>query len=67
MALRFLNHSNYADFVGFILPQLFDSNGKGSTKSRVEGLNLIHCEKIKPNFEFSKLNEGIKKIYYDKY
>ena len=52
LALRFLNHSNYADFVGFILPQLFDSKGKGSTKSRVEGLNLIHSSNINPHFYF---------------
>ncbi len=52
LALRFLNHSNYADFVGFILPQLFDSDGKGSTKSRVNGLNLIHSSKINPHFYF---------------
>jgi hypothetical protein len=52
LALRFLNHSNYAEFVGFILPQIFQSNGKGSTKSRVEGLNLIHSEPVKPHFIF---------------
>lgn len=47
-ALNFINHSSYADYVAFILPQLFDSNGKGSAKSRVKGFNLIHTEKI-PN------------------
>lgn len=52
LALRFINNSNYAEFVGFILPQIFESDGKGSTKSRVEGLNLIHSEKINPHFEF---------------
>ena len=52
LALRFLNHSNYADFIGFILPQLFDSDGKGSTKSRVEGLNLIYSSNINPHFYF---------------
>ena len=52
LALRFLNHSNYAEFVGFILPQIFESDGKGSTKSRVDGLNLIHSEKIQPHFIF---------------
>jgi len=52
LALRFINNSNYAEFVGFILPQIFESDGKGSTKSRVEGLNLIHSEKIKPHFVF---------------
>ena len=52
LALRFLNHSNYAEFVGFILPQIFESDGKGSTKSRVQGLNLIHTSKINPHFIF---------------
>jgi len=52
LALRFLNHSNYADFVGFILPQIFESDGKGATKSRVNGLNLIHTVKVNPYFIF---------------
>lgn len=47
LALKFINHaSNFSDYVCFILPQLFESNGKGSCKKRVEGLNLIHTEKI---------------------
>jgi hypothetical protein len=50
LALRFLNHSNYAEYVGFILPQIFDSEGKGSTKNRVLGLNLIKSLPIKPDF-----------------
>ena len=41
MALRFLNHSNYADFVAFILPQIFESDGKGSCKKRVKGFDDI--------------------------
>lgn len=52
LALRFLNHSNYADYVGFILPQIFDSEGKGSTKNRVLGLNLIYSSPIKPDFYY---------------
>jgi len=52
LALRFLNHSNYADYVGFILPQIFDSEGKGSTKNRVLGLNLIYSAPIKPDFYY---------------
>ena len=47
-ALNFINHSQHADYVAFILPQSFDSNGKGSTKGRVKGFNLLHTEKI-PN------------------
>lgn len=51
LALKFVNHAaEFSDFVCFILPQLFDSNGKGSCKSRVEGLNLIHSEIINSDF-----------------
>lgn len=62
LALRFINHSfAFADFVGFILPQLFESDGKGSPRKRVEGFNLIHSEKldtsfIYPNNELVKVN-----------
>lgn len=51
LALRFINHSSkFAEYVCFILPQLFESDGKGSPRKRVEGLNLIHSEKIKSVF-----------------
>lgn len=51
LALQFINHSlDFADFVCFILPQLFDSEGKGSAKKRVKGYNLIYSEKIANNF-----------------
>jgi hypothetical protein len=52
MALRFINHSQYAEYVAFILPQTFESNGKGSCKKRVKGFNLIHSEKVSPKFYF---------------
>ena len=46
-ALNFINHSyDFADYVAFILPQLFESDGKGSPRKRVKGYNLIHSEKI---------------------
>ncbi len=46
-ALNFINHSNnFADYVAFILPQLFESDGKGSPRKRVNGYNLIYSEKI---------------------
>lgn len=57
LALRFINHSTYADFVGFILPQIFDSNGKGACKKRVKGLHLIHSQPISPKFHFPNGNE----------
>ena len=53
LALKFVNHAaGFSDFVCFILPQLFDSNGKGSCKSRVKGLNLIHSEIVDSNFYY---------------
>ena len=36
LALRFINHAQFADFIAFILPPLFDSDGKGSPKKRVQ-------------------------------
>jgi len=47
LALRFINHSSkFADVVAFILPQLFDSDGKGVPKKRVLGYQLAHTEKL---------------------
>jgi len=42
LALAFMNHvATFADYVGFILPMSFQSNGKGSPKFRVKGLRLV--------------------------
>lgn len=50
LALRFINHSyEFADFVAFILPPLFDSTGKGVPMKRVKGYRLIYTEKLPPN------------------
>ena len=47
LALNFLNHSlTFADYVCFILPQLFESDGKGSPRKRVQGGNLIFSERL---------------------
>lgn len=52
LALKFMNHSStFADYVCFILPQLFESDGKGVPRKRVEGLHLIHSEKLDTHFE----------------
>ena len=52
LALKFINHSGiFADYVSFILPQLFESDGKGVPRKRVLGLNLIHSEKLDTSFE----------------
>lgn len=51
LALKFINHSNkFADFVCFILPPLFQSDGKGSPMKRVLGYNLIHSEELLSDF-----------------
>lgn len=51
LALQFINHSyDFADYVVFILPQLFESDGKGVPRKRVKGYNLIYSEKIESKF-----------------
>lgn len=51
MALKFINHSySFADYVCFILPQLFESDGKGVPRKRVKGYNLIHSVKLESKF-----------------
>ena len=51
LALQFILHSHsFADYVCFILPQLFESDGKGSPRKRVVGYNLIHSEKLSAPF-----------------
>jgi hypothetical protein len=57
LSLKFINHSAlFADFVCFILPQMFESDGKGVPRKRVKGLNLIYSEKLKTDFENNKGN-----------
>tara|TARA_R110000822_G_C15259052_1_gene488068 strand:+ start:87 stop:1196 length:1110 start_codon:yes stop_codon:yes gene_type:complete len=51
LALKFINHSyKFADYVCFILPQLFESDGKGSPRKRIDNFNLIHSEKLVTSF-----------------
>lgn len=53
LALRFINHaSKFCDFVCFVLPPLFDSDGKGSCMGRVKNMNLVLSEKIDNNFVY---------------
>lgn len=49
LALEFINHSQNADFVCFILPMFFQSVGKGSVRYRVRGLNLLYEESLPHN------------------
>jgi len=51
LALQFINHSyKFADFVCFILPQLFESDGKGVPRKRVKGYNLLLSNKLTSSF-----------------
>jgi hypothetical protein len=60
VALNFINHSHeFADYVCFILPQLFESDGKGSPRKRVKNYNLIHSEKLSAMF-YSPDNQHVK-------
>jgi len=57
-ALKFINHSyNFADYVCFILPQLFESDGKGVPRKRVKGFNLIYSKKMDTTFYEPNGNE----------
>lgn len=62
LALSFIEHaSSFSDFVCFILPQFFESDGKGSPRKRISKYNLIHSEHIDsvfhfPNGEETKVN-----------
>jgi hypothetical protein len=60
LALNFINHSHsFADYVCFILPQLFESDGKGSPRKRVKGYNLIYSEGLSAVF-YSPENKEVK-------
>jgi len=50
LALAFINHAaKFSDYVAMILPMSFQSDGKGSPKHRVVGLELIHSEILPMN------------------
>jgi len=50
LALAFMNHaSKFADYIAFILPMSFQSDGKGSPKNRVCGMKLEHSEIVPAN------------------
>lgn len=58
LALQFINHSyEFAEYVCFILPQLFESDGKGVPRKRVVGYNLIYSTKIDSHFYEPNKNE----------
>ena len=58
LALKFINHSQFADFICFVLPPLFNSDGKGVPRKRVKNFNLIYSIDIPVNnFYYPNKNE----------
>ena len=50
LALAFVNHAaTFADYIGFILPMAFQSDGKGSPKHRVAGAELVDMRSLPPD------------------
>lgn len=58
-ALKFINHSCFADYICFILPQLFESDGKGSPRKRIKSFNLVYSEKLSSFFSTPE-NQNVK-------
>lgn len=49
VALQFINHAlPFCDMIAFILPPLFNSDGKGVPQKRVKEYVLAHSEKLPP-------------------
>ncbi len=43
LALAFLNHAGlFSDYIAFIVPMAFQSNGKSNVKDRVKNFHLVH-------------------------
>ncbi len=59
MALNFINHSQQAEYVCFILPMFFESKGKGSIKYRVNDFNLIYSERVPKNSFYIPTNNKV--------
>ena len=49
LALKFIEHSEKAEFVAFILPMFFQSFGKGSIRYRVKNFGLLYEEVLPEN------------------
>ena len=49
LALKFIEHSEKAEFVAFMLPMFFQSLGKGSIRYRVKNFGLLYEEVLPEN------------------
>lgn len=65
LALRFIKHSaQFSDYVCFILPQLFESDGKGSPRKRIKNLNLILSEVVSSKFNMPDGRETVVNVVF---
>lgn len=47
LALSFVNHAGlFSDYIAFIVPMAFQSNGKSNVKDRIKGFHLVHQSPI---------------------
>ena len=61
LALAFVNHSaTFADYIGFILPMAFQSEGKGSPKHRVNGAELVQSMSLPPDAFLNETGQSVK-------
>lgn len=61
LALAFVNHAaQFSDYVAMILPMAFQSDGKGSPKHRVKGMELIHSEILPPDSFTDAMGNSVK-------
>ena len=61
LALAFVNHSAiFADYIGFILPMAFQSDGKGSPKHRVVGAELVHSQGLPADAFTTETGQSVK-------
>ena len=61
LALAFMNHAaKFSDYVGMILPMAFQSEGKGSPKHRVKGMQLVHSENLPKDSFTDNMGKSVK-------
>lgn len=50
LALSFVNHAGlFSDYIGFIVPMAFQSNGRSNVKDRIKGFHLVHQSSLPEN------------------
>jgi hypothetical protein len=62
LALAFVNHASlFSDYIAFIVPMAFQSNGKSNVKDRVKGFHLVYQSSL-PHDSFIDIDGKIVKI-----